>query len=126
MPRTALFLFFLFAFPSGLQAGEEVKLTAAEILKLLEDRTALGRDRGKATRQYFDPSGWTEYQSEGGPPDRGRWRVDETQERYCSKWGAFGGWSCYDVLSDGERYYWAQGESYRSPFTLIEGYKMGF
>ncbi len=103
------------------------KLTAAEIETLLSGRTALGEHRGTATRQYFDPSGWTDYLAEGARPDRGSWRVDAERDQYCSQWGPFGGWSCYDVTSDGERYYWSLPEDgYRSPFTLVDGHKMTF
>ena len=119
-----LLLAVLMASTTPLLAGEERKLSGQEILELLNDRTALGEHRGKATRQYFDPSGWTDYLSEGSPPDRGKWRVEGNQ--YCSKWGSFGGWSCYDVSFDGKTYFWIQGEDYRSPFTVVAGYKMSF
>jgi len=106
---------------------EARKLSATEITALLSGRTALGEHRGKATRQYFDPTGWTDYLAEGGRPDRGKWRVDTARDQYCSQWGALGGWSCYDVTTDGQRYYWSRpGDDDRSPFTMVDGHKMTF
>ena len=108
-------------------SAEERKLSGEEIAALLTDRTAIGEHRGKPTRQYFDPSGWTDYYEKGGRPDRGKWRVDKAKGQYCSQWGLMGGWSCYDVTSDGERFYWAQsGTDYHSPFTTVDGYQMKF
>jgi hypothetical protein len=86
----ALFLV-LTLLPTTPAAGDDArKLTAAEITALLSGRTAQGEHRGTATRQYFDPTGWTDYLAEGSPPDRGKWRVDAGRDQYCSQWGAFG------------------------------------
>jgi hypothetical protein len=109
----ALFLV-LTLLPTTPAAGDDArKLTAPEITALLSGR--------------FDPTGWTDYLAEGSPPDRGKWRVDAGRDQYCSQWGAFGGWSCYDVTTDGQRYYWSlPGEDDRSPFTTLDGHKMTF
>ena len=102
------------------------KLTALEIHALLDGRTALGNWRGTDTRQYFAPSGSTTYLEKGGIPDVGRWRVDEAKNQYCSWWER-GGWSCYDVETDGATYYWVSpGSAYRSPFTMTDGRQMDF
>lgn len=122
----ALVLTLALVAPANAQ-DDETKLTAAEITTLLSDRTALGEHRGTATRQYFDPSGWTDYLAEGAQPDRGTWRVDAARDQYCSEWGPFGGWSCYDVTTDGERYYWSRpADGTRSPFTMVDGHKLTF
>jgi len=122
-----LVLTLLPATPATATEDDARKLTAPEITALLSGRTALGEHRGTATRQYFDPAGWTDYLAEGSPPDRGKWRVDAGRDQYCSQWGAFGGWSCYDVTTDGLRYYWSlPGEDDRSPFTTVDGHKMTF
>ncbi|WP_299622002.1 hypothetical protein [Pelagibius sp.] len=102
------------------------KLTAAEIRTLLDGRTALGNWRGTDTRQYFATSGLTVYLEKGGIPDEGKWRVDEAKNQYCSWWQR-GGWSCYDVETDGATHYWVSpGSDYRSPFTMTDGRQMGF
>jgi hypothetical protein len=110
--------------------AEEVKLGAAEIESLLTGNTARGEDRGRPTRQYFSEDGITLYQPKGVSPERGQWKVDDGAGRYCSWWPR-GGWSCYDVLRDGETYYWfrkgtSTGSDYRSPFTMVPGRQMTF
>ena len=104
--------------------AEERKLAAAEISALLTGKTALGENRGRHTRQYFDASGRTDYVERGGQVDPGKWRVDEAQDKYCSLW-ARGGWACYDVTTDGKGYFWV-AEGYRSPFSMIEGRNLKF
>ena len=65
------------------------KLTADEIQKLLDGRTALGNWRGTETRQYFASNGATTiYLPKGGPPDEGKWKVDQAKNQYCSWWRA--------------------------------------
>lgn len=127
LPTAAILTLLLSAAIFPAVAADERKLTGEDILTLLSDRTALGENRGKATRQYFDPAGWTDYLEQGGRPDRGKWRVDKARGQYCSQWGNFGGWSCYDVTTDEDRYYWTQpGTDYHSPFTVVKGYQMKF
>lgn len=104
--------------------AEDRKLAAAEITALLTGHTALGENRGRDTRQYFDASGATDYVERGGQVDPGKWRVDETTNQYCSLW-ARGGWACYDITTDGESYFWV-GEGYRSPFTMTDGRALKF
>ena len=102
------------------------KLTADEIQKLLDGRTALGNWRGTDTRQYFASNGLTVYLAKGSPPDQGKWKVDEAKNQYCSWWQR-GGWACYDVETDGTTYYWVTpGDDYRSPFTMTDGKQMEF
>ena len=126
LPFAVVLIFGLFV-SGNLIALDERKLDDKEIKLLLANRTALGENRGIATRQFFDPAGWTDYLEQGGRPDRGKWRVDENRGEYCSQWGSFGDWSCYAVTTDGRRYYWTQpGTDYRSPFTMVDGYKMAF
>ncbi len=103
----------------------EIKLGADEIETLLSGNTALGEYGGSPTRQYFDAGGRTDYLPKGGNVDRGRWKAEREKDQYCSWWER-GGWSCYDVLKDGETYYWAQGSDYHSPFTMTPGRKMEF
>ncbi len=110
--------------PAGVEAAEERKLEAAEIAALLTGKTALGENRGRDTRQYFASSGRTDYVERGGQVDRGKWRVDEAQDKYCSLW-ARGGWACYDITTDGKGYFWV-AEGYRSPFSMIEGQNLNF
>ena len=105
-------------------AGEERKLNATEISALLTGKTALGENRGRDTRQYFDASGRTDYVERGGQVDPGKWRVDEAQDKYCSLW-ARGGWACYDITTDGKGYFWV-AEGYRSPFSMIDGQNLNF
>ncbi|WP_282607751.1 hypothetical protein [Pelagibius sp. Alg239-R121] len=105
-------------------AVEERRLEAAEITALLTGQTALGENRGRDTRQYFDASGRTDYVERGGQVDPGKWRVDDAKNQYCSLW-ARGGWACYDITTDGTRYYWV-GEGYHSPFSMVEGRKLKF
>ncbi len=111
-------------------AGER-KLDAAEIAALLTGNTVLGENRGRPTRQLFEANGITHYLEQGAPLSRGRWRVDETQDKYCSLW-AMGGWSCYDVTGNGESgaaalYHWSlPGSDYRSPFTMVPGEQLKF
>ncbi len=104
--------------------AQERKLEAAEISALLSGGTALGENRGRDTRQYFDASGTTDYVERGGQVDPGKWRIDDTQNQYCSLW-ARGGWACYDITTDGEKYYWV-GVGYRSPFTMTPGRALKF
>lgn len=104
--------------------AEERKLEAAEITTLLTGQTALGENRGRDTRQYFHVSGKTDYVERGGQIDPGKWRIDEAKDQYCSLW-ARGGWACYDVTTDGAKYYWV-GEGYRSPFTMTDGRALKF
>ena len=67
----------------------------------------------------------------GAPLSRGRWRVDEAQDKYCSYW-AMGGWSCYDVTTNGASgeaalYHWSLPDSdYHSPFTIVPGEHLKF
>lgn len=128
MSRTVLALIAALAVftlqPADGSANE--KLTAEEIQKLLDGRTALGNWRGTDTRQYFASTGLTIYLPKGGVPDQGKWKVDEAKDQYCSWWER-GGWACYDVETDGTTYYWVTpGNDYRSPFTMTDGQKMDF
>ena len=120
--RVALALLCVLA-PATVSA-EERRLTSADIQALLADNTARGEHRGRATRQYFDPNGRTLYQTENGGLEAGRWSTAVETDKYCSHW-AMGGWSCYDVLTDGEVYFWFQkydsGDDYRSPFYRDRG-----
>lgn len=111
---------------ASLPASANEKLTAAQIQQLLDRRTALGNWRGTDTRQFFESTGATVYLPKGGVPDEGKWKVDEAKDQYCSWWQR-GGWSCYDVETDGATYYWVTpGDDYRSPFTMTDGRQMGF
>ncbi len=114
----------VFVAAATLAQAEDRKLDAAEITELLTGKTALGENRGRDTRQYFDASGVTDYVERGGEVDPGKWRVDDARGQYCSLW-ARGGWACYDVVTDGSLYYWI-GEGYRSPFTMTDGRALAF
>ncbi len=111
--------------------ASERKLTAAEITALLTDNTALGENRGRATRQSFQANGLTYYIEKGTAMTQGKWRVDLARDKYCSLW-AMGGWSCYDITTNGESgatllYHWTLPDSdYRSPFTVVPGEQLTF
>ncbi|MEM7168801.1 MAG: hypothetical protein AAF530_01430 [Pseudomonadota bacterium] len=112
-----------------LQAGsklEDGKLSGEEIAALLTDRTALGEHRGVPTRQFFAAAGWTDYLAKGTQPDRGRWKVDMEQGKYCSEWNNSGKWPCYDIMREDGTLYWVQGDHYKSPFSMTDGHKMSF
>lgn len=116
---------------AGAAMADERKLDAAEIAALLTGNTALGENRGRPTRQSFQANGITFYLEKDAPPTRGRWRVDEARGKYCSLW-AMGGWSCYDVTTNGESgeaalYHWSlPGSDYHSPFTMLPGEHLKF
>lgn len=102
-------------------AASEKKLNAHEIADALTGNTVEGVWGETAYKSYFDPSGFTLYQPEGRPPDRGKWRVDGEAHRYCSHWERTG-WSCYDLYQDGDQIIWQiPGGDTRYPSTLLEG-----
>lgn len=108
----------------GYTDAAERKLEAEEIAAVLSGNTVAGLWGETAYKSYFDPSGLTIYQPEGGPPDRGKWRVDGENDRYCSHWER-SGWSCYDIYQEGDQIIWqlpSGGERY--PSTLLVGDKL--
>ena len=99
----------------------EKKLTAHEIADALTGNTVEGMWGETPYKSYFDPSGFTIYQPEGRPQDRGKWRVDGETHRYCSHWER-SGWSCYDLYRDGDEIIWQiPGDDTRYPSKLLEG-----
>ncbi len=114
-------ILFLALTATGSALAAERKLTADEIADALTGNTVEGLWGETAYKSYFDPGGFTLYQPEGRPPDRGKWRVDGENHRYCSHWERTG-WSCFDFYRDGDRIIWripAGGTRY--PSTLLPG-----
>lgn len=116
-----LFILVLLLVASGSARADGEKLSAAEVMSLLNGNTAIGDWRGRPYRQYFAADGTTVYMAEGSPPSPGRWKVDETSGDYCSWWER-SGWGCYGVERDGSDYVWTlPNDDYRGPFTVVEG-----
>jgi hypothetical protein len=99
----------LAALLAGPVGAEERKLTADEVTASLAGNTAESLPPGPESLQYFDPSGRTTYQMRNGEPSQGQWRVD-ADGSYCSSWRG-GGWTCYDVLADGDTVVWVDRDS---------------
>ncbi len=63
----------------------------------------------------------TLYQPKGRPPERGKWKVDEAGDRYCSWWER-SGWGCYELYRDGATIIWQiPGTATRYTSTLLTG-----
>jgi len=103
----------------GTAAADPVKLSGPEIYEAFAGNTVHGFWGATEYRSYFDANGTTIYATRSRPPERGTWRVTDTQ--YCSRWEQSGE-SCYDVLRDGDTIVWvtpSTGTAHNS--TLIEG-----
>jgi len=123
MSYLALTLALLVAGDVGADVDER-KLNAQEIVQALTGNTVAGVWGKTPYRSYFAPDGITIYQPEGGPPDRGKWRVDGEAHRSCSHWER-SGWSCYDLYRNGDTLIWEiPGEGTRYSSVLLAGRQM--
>lgn len=101
--------------PQSIHAAEKT-LDQAQIVEALAGKTAAGEYGGRAFRQYFGAEGETVYLSEGGRPDKGKWRASENNE-YCS-WWMQAGWTCYRMTGEGERVTWlSDGTAFHARMT---------
>jgi len=106
-------------------AASEEKMTAAEILALLNGNTIIGSWSGTAYRSYYGDGGLTIYAPEGGQPERGRWRVNEETDQYES-WWEHSGWTPYSVVrTDDGGYAWLHSGELQ-PFSVLEGRQISF
>lgn len=105
---------------SSFAAADPTPLTAEEIRTLLSGNAAVGAWNGTPYRQYFDPDGSTVYLAEGGAPDPGKWRVEPSTNKFESWWGP-GGWTPYEVSSDGDAYFWVTGSGSMQGFVVELG-----
>lgn len=122
---TGAFLALALVFAGLAGAGEERRLSAAEIKVMLSGKTAIGtgegEGEGRGYRQYFDPDGSTLYLPDGGRLDSGKWRTDNAKQLYCSWWERVG-WSCYDLYETGEgQVLWRSPGGRDFPARLVEG-----
>lgn len=98
-----------------------VLVSADEIEAALSGNTVVGNWVGEDYRQFFDPSGETIYLPDGGNISNGQWRVNVQSGQYESLWPSDPAWDTYDVLRDGDQWYWTGGGVVMSPFTVLEG-----
>lgn len=78
--------------PPGSSTPDQAELTA-----LLSENTLDALWAGRPFRQYFSPSGSTQYGEGDGPSSTGTWRVN-SDGRYCSVWPPSTREACYEVL----------------------------
>jgi hypothetical protein len=116
MLKTVSAVVVLWSLASAAAAGES-KLDGAAITALLSDHEMAGRDNGREWRQIFQRSGATFY-SVGAAQTQGNWEVRGDQ--YCSVWPPSTAWACYDMTSDGERYFFISGTGERSEAKLLK------
>jgi len=90
-----------------------------QLIELLSGNTLDGLWAGRPFRQYFAPSGSTQYKEGNGPPSRGTWRINSSG-RYCSVWPLSTREACYQVLVENSNVYWKSGNDYY-PSVVIEG-----
>jgi hypothetical protein len=117
--RTTLTIF-VFLFFAPYAVAEEVQLEAAEIEELLAGNTISGTWSGTQYKQFYEADGLTVYVPDGGSADEGKWRVDPATDNYESWWEATG-WVGYQIVRDGDTYYWVDGDGGRHPFVVLEG-----
>jgi len=98
-----------------------VLVSADEIEAALNGNTVVGNWVGEDYQQYFDPSGETIYLPDDGRVSTGQWRVNVQSGQYESLWPSDREWDAYDVLRDGDQWYWTGGGVDMSPFTVAEG-----
>jgi len=90
-----------------------------QLIQLLSSNTLDGVWAGRPFRQYFAPSGTTQYREGNGPPSRGSWRINSSGQ-YCSVWPPSTREACYQVLVENNNVYWKSGSDYY-PSAVIEG-----
>src|SRR5690242_17926616 len=95
--------------------AERKQLVGAEISAALNDRAVEGIG-APAWRQTFEADGSTIYTSDRGA-DQGRWQVRGDQ--YCSQWPPSEGWSCYDLVIDGELIIFVGGSGTEHPARFV-------
>ena len=121
--RALRFIFlsiFVFLAPTTAFAGEESRLTGAEITERLSGNTVFGNQRGAAWKQFFDSDGNTTYVQEGSRPSAGKWEV--RGDDFCSLWPPSPRWDCYIMTGAGEKVTWIpHGDGPPWPATLKPG-----
>ena len=102
--------------------AKETRLTAAEIETAISGNSVKGQFRGDSYKQYFDPDGSAIYSWLGSQPTlRGKWRVDEAKDQYCSSFPQWGS-ACYEIYRDGDALIWVvPGSGQRLPAELLSG-----
>ncbi len=102
--------------------AQETRLTAAEIKSTISGNSIKGEWQGASYKQYFDPDGTTVYSWLGSKPAvRGKWRIDEVKDLYCSKFPSWGN-ACYEIYLDGDTLiYIAPGNRLRLSAELLSG-----
>jgi hypothetical protein len=90
----------------------EIKLSGAEIITALSDKTMIADGE---IAQIFQSTGLTIY-TERGAQSLGKWKVEN--EKYCSVWPPSTFWSCYDVVRDGEMITFVSSSGDRFPMKL--------
>ena len=86
-----------FAALSTVAVASEIKLSGPEIATNLTDVSLYA---GTTVEQIFQKGGQTVYIENGGA-SQGLWKVQADQ--YCSQWPPSQGWSCFEVLQDGDQ-----------------------
>ena len=115
--RYLLFISLLAISPISLALGAEIRLSHDEIKSYLEGKTVSHRPGGKTEfRQVFNANGTTTYKAAGRKAEHGKWSVQGNQ--YCSQWGPFG-WTCYDMVAEGNLITWIAKEGTRFPGMII-------
>ncbi|MEM7268527.1 MAG: hypothetical protein AAF401_04655 [Pseudomonadota bacterium] len=111
------------ALSATLAVAEPRRLTGDEIAAALSGKTAVGEWYGTPYKQYFSDKGWTVYRAENSRPEDGNWRADRDRDLYESYWRR-SGWSGYQVLIEGDLYFWLEPSGQPQSFTLIDGNQM--
>lgn len=97
-----------------------VEVSAADIEAALSGNTITGTWLGEPYTQFYDPEGVTTYLPESGRESQGLWRVNTETGQYESLWGGET-WDTYDVLRDGDQWFWSGQGVELQPFTISQG-----
>jgi hypothetical protein len=99
-------------------AQEAAPLKGDEIATLLAGNSIEGTWGPSHFRSYFATDGTTLYQSQGQPPEQGRWKV--VGDQYCSV--ADEGDVCFNLYRSGEALIWEEPRTHqRFSSTVIRG-----
>lgn len=106
--------------------ADERRLTATEIIELLQGNTAIGHWIDHSYRQYFAEDGSTIYQQEGTRSTLGAWRVNETTDHYESWWKRDGWGGGYSIVIKDGVYYWVNERLKITPqaFEVVSGQQL--
>ena len=108
----------------GRASANETVLNARQIKELLSGNTIAGKWDGTPYRSYYDPTGLTVYQPDGGSVTKGKWQINPETGEYES-WWQHTGWISYTILRTDTGYAWRQGVA-TQPFAVIEGRQIDF